>query len=41
LAEKVGELENLARVGKLTAEPGAQSEIKGLLSSRIEPRTGG
>jgi len=33
LPEKAGELENLARVGKLAAEPGAPGEIKGLLTS--------
>lgn len=33
MPEKIGELENLLRVGKLAAEPGAPGEIKGLLAS--------
>lgn len=33
MADKPKELANLARIGKLAAEPGAASEIKGLLTS--------
>jgi hypothetical protein len=33
LAEKSKELENLARIGKLTVEPGAPGEINSLLAS--------
>ena len=36
MTEKVGELENLLRVGKLAAERGALGEIKGLLASGSE-----
>ena len=36
MPEKAGELENLARVAKLAAEPGAPGEIKGLLGSGSE-----
>ena len=36
MPEKAGELENLARVGKLAAEPGAPGEINGLLTSGSE-----
>ena len=36
LPEKSKELANLARIGKLTAEPGAPSEITGLLTSGSE-----
>jgi hypothetical protein len=33
LPEKSSELENLARIGKLAAEPGTRGEIRGLLNS--------
>lgn len=33
MPEKSSELENLARIGKLAAEPGTRGEIHGLLSS--------
>ena len=36
MPEKARELENLARVGKLAAEPGAPGEINGLLTSGSE-----
>lgn len=36
MPEKVGELENLARVGKLAPERGTQDEIRGLLNSGSE-----
>ena len=36
MPEKIGELENLARVGKLARERGTPGEIKGLLSSGSE-----
>lgn len=36
MSEKSKELVNLARIGKLKAEPGTPSEIKGLLTSGIE-----
>ncbi|MBI3771966.1 MAG: hypothetical protein HY272_04620 [Gammaproteobacteria bacterium] len=36
MAEKSKELGNLARIGKLVAEPGAPTEIKGLVTSGSE-----
>lgn len=36
MSEKISELENLLRVGKLAAEPGAPDEIAGLLTSGCE-----
>ena len=36
MPEKSKELENLVRIGKLKAEPGAPDEIKGLLTSGTE-----
>lgn len=36
MPEKTGELENLARIGKLAPERGTPGEIKGLLSSGSE-----
>lgn len=36
MSEKIAELENLVRVGKLAVEPGAPDEIAGLLTSGSE-----
>ena len=39
MADKSKELANLARIGKLAAEPGTAGEIKGLLASGSERLT--
>ena len=36
MAKPPGQLANLASIGKLVVEPGAQSEIEGLLASGTE-----